>query len=259
MEEIDLKELISMFFEKKLLIILVVIIFALIGAIYTLKFVTPIYKSSTSLILAQTNLNGQSGETATSITSSDITLNANLVDNYKEIAESRIVARKVIENLGLSSSIEEIQENTTVSTSSDTEVLKITVSNKDPELACKIANELATVFTEQALEIYKVNNVNVLDEAVIPTSPANVNLLKNIVIFAFIGGGLVVGYILLINMLDTTVKTDLDIERTIHLPVLGSILLTEDAPKKKKSKYNASNNTNISKNLNNNSRKGGNR
>ena len=111
MEEIDLKELISMFFEKKLLIILVVIIFALIGAIYTLKFVTPIYKSSTSLILAQTNLNGQSGETDTSITSSDITLNANLVDNYKEIAESRIVARKVIENLGLSSSIEEIQEN----------------------------------------------------------------------------------------------------------------------------------------------------
>lgn len=326
MEEIDLKELISMFLEKKLLIILVVIIFALIGAIYTLKFVTPIYRSSTSLILAQTNLNGQSGETATSITSSDITLNANLVDNYKEIAESRIVARKVIENLGLSSSIEEIQENTTVSTSSDTEVLKITVSNKDPELACKIANELATVFTEQALEIYKVNNVNVLDEAVIPTSPANVNLLKNIVIFAFIGGVLVVGYILLINMLDTTVKTDLDIERTIHLPVLGSIVLTEDAPKKKKSKsagkrsrtsslnigfnpidpkslqsftnlvkkesleenismfsymnkenqeyetdkkdeniekpvrrYNASNNTNISKNLNNNSRKGGNR
>ncbi len=235
MEELDLKELISMFLEKKILIILVVIIFALVGAIYTLKFVTPIYQSSTSLILAQTNLSGQGGET-NSITSSDITLNANLVDNYKEIAESRIVAAKVIQNLGLSDSIEAIQASTNVSTTSDTEVLKITVSNKDPELACRIANELATVFTEQALEIYKVNNVNVLDEAVVSLNPSNVNLFKNIIIFAFVGGVLVAGYILLINMLDTTVKTDLDIERTVHLPVLASIVLTEDTPKKKKSK-----------------------
>lgn len=235
MEEIDLKELISMFLEKKWLIILVVIIFALVGAIYTLKFITPIYQSSTSLILAQTNLYGSNGK-ENSITTSDINLNANLVENYKEIAESRIVAGKVIENLGLSISIEEIQDNTTVSTSSENEVLKITVSNTDPELACKIANELATVFIERTLEIYKVDNVNVLDEAVVSLKPSNINLFKNIVIFAFVGGVLVAGYVLLINMLDTTIKTDIDIEKAVHLPVLASIVLTEDAPKKKKSK-----------------------
>lgn len=235
MEELDLKELIAMFLEKKILIILVVIIFALIGTIYTLKFVTPIYRSSTTLILAQTTINSSNGELS-SITQGDITLNANLVDNYKKIAESRVVASKVIKNLGLNTSIENIRENTTVSTSSDTEVLEITISNTNPELACKIANELATVFTEEALQIYKVNNVNVLDEAVIPTKPANVNLAKNILIFSFVGGVLVSVYILLINILDTTVKTDVDIERAIGLPVLASIVLTEDAPKKKKIK-----------------------
>lgn len=235
MEELDLKELIAMFLEKKILIILVIIIFALMGAVYTLKFVTPIYRSSTTLILAQTTLNRTEGELS-SITQGDITLNANLVDNYKKIAESRVVASKVIENLGLSDSIESIRENTTVSTSSDTEVIEITVSNPDPELACKIANELATVFTDEALQIYKVNNVNVLDEAVVSLTPANVNLFKNIVLFAFVGGVIVSAYILLINMLDTTVKTDVDIEKAIGLPVLASIVLTEDAPKKKKTK-----------------------
>lgn len=235
MEELDLKELVSMFLEKKLLIILVVIIFALMGAIYTLKFITPIYQSSTTLILAQTTLNDSNGET-NSITASDISLNANLVDNYKEIAKSRIVAKQVIQNLGLTTSIEDIQGSTMVTTSSDNEVLRITVSNTDPELACKIANELAIVFTERATEIYKVNNVNVLDEAVVSLAPANVNLFKNIVIFSFVGGILVAGYILLINMLDTTIKTDIDIERTVHLPVLGSIVLTDDTPKKKKGK-----------------------
>lgn len=235
MEELDLKELVSMFLEKKLLIVLVVIIFALMGAIYTLKFITPIYQSSTTLILAQTNLTDSNGET-NSITASDISLNANLVDNYKEIAKSRIVARQVIQNLGLDVSVEQIQVSTTVTTSSDNEVLRITISNTDPELACKIANELAIVFTERATEIYKVNNVNVLDEAVVSLSPANVNLFKNVVIFSFVGGILVAGYILLINMLDTTIKTDTDIERTVHLPVLASIVLTEDTPKKKKGK-----------------------
>ncbi len=235
MEELDLKELIAMFLEKKLLIILVVIIFALIGAIYTLNFITPIYKSSTTLILAQAGLNALKGET-NSITASDISLNANLVKNYKEIAESRIVAKRVIENLGLEESIEMIQANTVVSTSSDTEVLKITVSNVDPELACKIANEIAKVFTERALEIYKVDNVNVLDEAVVSLKPSNINLVKNIIVFAFSGGILVIGYILLVNMLDTTVKTDIDIERALKLPVLASITLTDDTPKKKKSK-----------------------
>lgn len=235
MEELDLKELIAMFLEKKVLIILVVIVFALMGAVYTLKLITPIYRSSTTLILAQTTLNRAEGELS-SITQGDITLNANLVDNYKKIAECRRVAAKVIENLGLSDSIETIQSNTTVSTSSDTEVIEITVSNPDPELACKIANELAIVFTEEAQEIYKVNNVNILDEAVVSLKPSNVNLFKNVVLFAMVGGVIVAVYILLINMLDTTVKTDIDIEKAIGLPVLASIVLTEDAPKKKKAK-----------------------
>ena len=65
------------------------------------------------------------------------------------------------------------------------------------------------------------------------TTPSNINLTKNIVIFAFVGGILIAGYILLINMLDTTVKTDTDIEKALDIPVLASIVLTDDATKKK--------------------------
>ena len=54
-----------------------------------------------------------------------------------------------------------------------------------------------------------------------------------VVIFSFFGGVLVIIYILLINMLDTTVKTDLDIEKALQLPVLASIMLTDENTKKK--------------------------
>ena len=231
MEELDLKELISMFLEKKLLIILVVVIFALMGAIYTLKFVTPIYQSTTSLVLAQ--IGGDNSEESNSITSSDIALNSNLIDNYRVIAKSKSVAQEVIDNLNLNTTVEILRNRISVTTESDSEVIKITVADEDPELACKITTEVAEIFMEKVQTIYKVNNITVLDKAEMETTPSNINLTKNIVIFAFVGGILIAGYILLINMLDTTVKTDTDIEKALDIPVLASIVLTDDATKKK--------------------------
>ena len=125
MEELDLKELISMFLEKKLLIILVVIIFALMGAIYTLKFVTPIYQSTTSLVLAQ--IGGDNSEESNSITSSDIALNTNLIDNYRVIAKSKSVAQEVIDNLNLDTTVEILRNRISVTTESDSEVIKINI------------------------------------------------------------------------------------------------------------------------------------
>ena len=52
MEEIDLKELIQMFWEKKVQIILITAIFAVVGLIYSVGFITPEYAAKTSLILA---------------------------------------------------------------------------------------------------------------------------------------------------------------------------------------------------------------
>ena len=231
MEELDLKELISMFLEKKLLIILVVVIFALMGAIYTLKFVTPIYQSTTSLVLAQ--IGGDNSEESNSITSSDIALNSNLIDNYRVIAKSKSVAQEVIDNLNLDTTVEILRNRISVTTESDSEVIKITVADEDPELACKITTEVAEIFMGKVQTIYKVNNITVLDKAEMETTPSNINLTKNIVIFAFVGGILIAGYILLINMLDTTVKTDTDIEKALDIPVLASIVLTDDATKKK--------------------------
>ena len=231
MEELDLKELISMFLEKKLLIVLVVIIFALMGAIYTLKFVTPIYQSTTSLVLAQ--IGGDNSEESNSITSSDIALNTNLIDNYRVIAKSKSVAQEVIDNLNLDTTVEILRNRISVTTESDSEVIKITVLDEDPELACKITTEVAEIFMGKVETIYKVNNITVLDKAEMETTPSNINLTKNIVIFAFVGGILIAGYILLINMLDTTVKTDTDIEKALDIPVLASIVLTDDATKKK--------------------------
>ena len=251
MEELDLKELISIFMEKKILIIAVIIIFAIAGAVYTNKFIVPMYQSKTKLVLVQVSGEKENPDETNSITTTDITLNSKLVENYREIAKSENIAKKVIQNLGINKSVKEVQKNVSVTSVADTELIEISVIDEDPEQACRIAKEVANVFIDKVKEIYNVSNVNVLDEAEVNTEPSNIHLIKNIVIFVFIGLIIVSIYILLINMLDTTIKTDTDIEKAIGVPVLASIMLTDDTIKKKlKSNTEFSSNNNDNDNTN---------
>ena len=65
--------------------------------------------------------------------------------------------------------------------------------------------------------------MHVVDTAEKSDSPSNVNHTKDIMIFALIGIVVSVIYVLLDNMLDTTVKTTEDIEKICRVPVLASI------------------------------------
>ena len=85
MEELDLKELLILFWNKKERIALIVVIFILIGIIYTIGFVTPRYTSKTTLILTTSSNSTQSTGT---ITTTDITLNSKLVPTYRELIKS---------------------------------------------------------------------------------------------------------------------------------------------------------------------------
>ena len=52
MEELDLSQMISLFWHRRVQIILIVLIFAVIGVTYTMCFITPKYTASTTLVLA---------------------------------------------------------------------------------------------------------------------------------------------------------------------------------------------------------------
>lgn len=232
MEELDLKQLFNIFWSKKVQIILIVLIFIVLGVIYTIGFTTPMYSSSTTLLLAGSESSG--GETTNSITTTDITLNSKLVSTYSVLVRSKDVLSQVISNLGMDISWESLRNNVKVSSVEDTEVIEISVTTNNAENSANIANEIAKVFTEKVAEIYNINNVHVVDEAEPENTPSNINHEKDVIIFAFIGLVVAVIYVLLANMLDTTVKTAEDIEKEFKLPVLASIPVYENAIQKRK-------------------------
>ena len=227
MEELDLKELFTIFWNKKIQIILIILIFIVIGIIYTVGFTTPMYSSSTTLVLASSGNNTATDNTTAGAISTDVTVNSKLVATYSELVKSKNILRQVISNLGLPVNENTLRNNVAVSSVKNTEIIQITVNNENAEYASKIANEIAKVFTEKVREIYNINNVQVVDEAEIAKTPANINHAKDVVIFAFIGAVIAIGYVLIVNMLDTTIKTAEDVEKGFGIPVLVSIPLIE--------------------------------
>lgn len=219
MEELDLKELFGIFWKRKLQIILIILIFIVLGVIYTVAFTTPMYSSSTSLVLASSNSNQKTN----TITATDITVNSKLVSTYSELVKSKNVLSQVKENLNIDVNEDSLRNNVTVSSVKDTELIKITVTTKEPNYSAKIANEIAKVFTEKVKEFYNIDNVQVVDQAEVSNVPSNINHKKDVIIFVFIGVAVAVVYVLIANMLDTTIKTAEDIEKEFKLPVVASI------------------------------------
>lgn len=222
MEELDLKELFSIFWQKKLEILIIILVCLLLGGVYSYFVVTPKYTSYTTLLLTQVTNN--TNDTDTSITQTDLTLNSKLVSTYRELIKSDAVIKEVISHLNIKNLDEtSLKKSIGVSAVSDTEIIKISVTNENPDYAEMIANKIAEVFSDKIADIYKINNVYVVDKAVAKDEPSNINHLKDLIIFAFIGAVIACGYVLLLNMLDTTVKTEADIEKLTGLMVLATI------------------------------------
>lgn len=226
MEELDLKELINMFWTRKLQIVIIVAIFLIIGLVYSYLYVSPEYQATTTVILAQSATTTEGSQET--ITSNDLTLNQKLVSTYSTLIKSDNVLDEVIRNLNIDKTAESLQSHITVSSVDDTDLIQISVTDANPELASRIANEVVNVFIEKVANgVYKINNAQVWDVAETPTAPYNINHTRDLIVFIFAGFVVSAIYVLIANMLDTTVKSKDDIEKKLGLTVLTTIPLCD--------------------------------
>lgn len=221
MEEINIKELFNFFVSKLRIIIIVTLVVVLIGAMYSLFLKTPVYESMTTLVLTGT-AEASGNNSGSAITQNDINLNSKLVSTYREVIKSKTVLKDVINTLGLDYTVNELSNKISVSTVSDTEMIQITVESTKPEETAKVANELAEKFSEQIKEIYKIENISIIDRAEVPTAPADSSIAKQVVIYALIGIVLSFAIVFAMFYFDTTLKEASQVEK-LGLTVLTSV------------------------------------
>lgn len=224
-EEIDLLDLFFAFWKKRLWLVVALVIGAVFGFVYTKYIVTPKYTSSVTLLLGKSteSTNSTVIDSTGAITQSDIALNQKLISTYGEIMKSRRVCNAVIENLNLDMTYGAIIKCVDVSFVKDSDVIKLSITTTDPELAAKIANEMASVFTKEISAVYNIQNIFIIDGAEVELHPINVNFTKNIIIFALLAVVFVGTVIFFVYYFDNTVKSEDDVQKLTGLPVLSSI------------------------------------
>jgi capsular polysaccharide biosynthesis protein len=178
-----------------------------------------IYEASATIIVSSQK--GKSESAA--LTYSDYTLNVQLVNSYRVLCKTDRVLSQVIRETGLASTIKELGEKITVDSQKDTEIIRISVEDKDPATAQAIANSLANVFQREVVNIMKMDNVQIIDYAALPEQPVKPNRVLNLLLGLAVGLAAGIGLALLVDYLDITVKSAEQVENILNVPILGVI------------------------------------
>ena len=216
--QLDIMLLLRRIWEKKVLIVLVTLLFTVASLAVSIFVITPQYSSTTKVYVVN-----QTKDEKKAITTQDVQLGSLLVKDYKEIILSNKVMEDAAEKSGTGLTAKELAKKVSVEAPKDTRIISITVQDKDPQVASDLANTVKEVSADQIKEVTKIDDVTTLEEAKAATSPSSPNIPKNGILATALGFILAVAGVVLFELLDDRVKRAEDIEETMGLVLLGVV------------------------------------
>lgn len=187
-------------------LIMAVVSFALMGNTYTAQ--TSMY------ILANSNTESQS----TNYT--DLTASQLLANDVATLLQSDRVEADAASSLGLTDLSD---YKVSVTSETTTRVISLVVTGPDPQGVADVANEMASQVSVVAQDVQMADSINVIDEAVAPTSPSGPNRMLYIAVAFLAGLFLAIAIVMLMDMLNTRIRSAEDAEELLGVPVVGRI------------------------------------
>lgn len=218
-ETISLQDLVKTLKKRIGLIVLITILAVAAAGIISFFVLTPTYQATTQILVNQDKSEASQG------ISQNIQADLQLINTYSVIIKSTAILTKVVEELDLNRTAEDLNRQITIDNAQSSQVINLTVEDPDPKMAVEIANTTASVFEEEIYDLMQVNNVSILTSAIHQENPSPVspNGPLNMAIAAVVGLMLGMGAAFLIEYLDTSMKSEQDIEDVLAIPVLGLV------------------------------------
>lgn len=205
-EEIDLLKLGMALWRRAWVLLICTLIGAAIAFSYTFFMITPLYQATALLYVNNSALD--LGSTRVSISNGDLTAANGLIDTYAVILTSRSTLEDVIVDGGLPYSYNQLKSMISAGSVNNTAVFKITVTNKNPDMAAHIANTIVNILPDRISTIVEGSSVEVIDYAVPPTVPSSPNTMKNTLVGALIGFVLSAAVVILRFLMDSTIRDE---------------------------------------------------
>ena len=220
-KQITITDLLNIFLQHIKLIIIVTLLGGLLAFLYVSYFVTPMYSTS-SLILVQNgnsfgDINASNKNTTVGdekVNTSDITSSQMLANTCSTLFTVDPDMKSIISGASVSISVVE-----------NSYFLRITSTSSDPHTAANIANLVANT----APQVFKkyfgdAGKVDLVEEAGVPSSPSSPNKMRYVMIGLLVGLVVSLGISFLLEIIDTTIKPGDDLYKMYDIPVFAEIV-----------------------------------
>jgi capsular polysaccharide biosynthesis protein len=203
-EGLDLMRLLDTLKKWWWIVAITTLVLTAVSIFINYYYLKNVYEASTTLY------SGTLSKSSITSMLQELQVGANVIQDYREIVKSRLIVEETKRLLKedaknnpklsavASLPYESFSSKVNVSLLNDTHIMKITVSDSDPQVCMLVANKIAGVFTEKVKKITKIDNIQVIDEAVKPELPVKPNKKKNVINFIAIGFVAGLGIIFLI-------------------------------------------------------------
>lgn len=158
-----------------------------------------------------------------------------LANSYATMLNTRTAAEQAVAESGVALTVTQAQDAITAFAEPGSLLITMRVVYSDPAVARSLANGLAdsfvTLLRDQESQLALPADadvpapVSVFEYAVLPTTPQSTDLIKNLMLATVFGLLAGIGWVVLLEYLDLTIRSADDAQHRLQLPALGAIPL----------------------------------
>ena len=223
LKQLSIEEIIGIIFKKWWIVLLSFIIGGVLAFTYTEVFISPVYVSKGTLYVNNKGIPGMMPNVETNINANDLSVALKLVDTYTVILKSNRFMEIVSEKIDLPYTYNQLRDMVSLKGVNETEVLEVSVAAGNPEHAKIIAQAVLENSKAEIVRVVEAGSVKIVDDASTPISPSSPNKRANTLIGMILGIVISVGLMLIVELLDVSVKNEEDLVINYGIPVVGSI------------------------------------
>lgn len=216
---LDLKDFYYILRKRMKLIVVITLGCTIVSGVLSFFVIKPTYEASATIIVGKPKSNEKNNTQY-----SDVMMYQNLIKTYAEIAKSTSVAEKSANKLNGKVTAGSLEKIVTITPQQGTQILQIKADSKNAQDAVNIVNTVSQTFIEECKRVFPTGgDIQIMDKAKFPEKPVKPKKSLNVAIAFFIGLMASVGLSFVLEYMDSTIKTEDDIEKYLGLPVIGII------------------------------------
>ena len=215
-DEVDLREIISLLLHHIWIFAISALVGALLIGLGVKLFVPAKYTANATIyVFSTTDTSSQTISTADKMTT-----------DFQIIATTRTTIQMVIDELELNQTVAELKSENQirVTNPTDSHMLRISVTNRDPAKAAQVANSLASVMCDQIAYIMKSERPQFVEPAVLGTK-SSPYVRRDALIGGIAAALIAVAVVLIRYFVNDTITTEEDVNRYLGLTILSSVPL----------------------------------